>query len=442
MTRYVARADDTVPVAAGSRDLAFDRSFGSLIEWGRDFFVGWAPTEEGESLLCLAMAAYSIDKLTSRSGAPDAWTRRIHLATPSRGSALDGKAIASALSFLSGDEWEIAPYRTVGAILHDLPARNALIGHLAVDAVTLFSGGLDSLCGAIDYLEANPDSRLALVAHYEGGQASPRQVEIAQRLAQEYGADRVVLRRLWVRPAPRELGGKFDVVETTTRARSLLFISAALSLASSVGAHVPVIVPENGYIALNVPLTGARVGSYSTRTTHPHYLQLLHEAAVGSGVTNPIQNPYVLMTKGEMLRASRNQGLLRDLAPRTISCSHPEVGRWGSREQGNCGYCFPCIIRQSSMHFAGFPRDVYGWDVLTEAELIDEVAQNRGADLRAVINGVFADRQDREVLRNGPLPGNRKAHLDVWRRGNESIRTWLTVGAQGRLKEIIDGLDN
>ena len=38
-----------------------------------------------------------------------------------------------------------------------------------------------------------------------------------------------------------------------------------------------IIVPENGYISLNIPLTYSRIGSSSTRTTHPYYFELLNQ---------------------------------------------------------------------------------------------------------------------------------------------------------------------
>ncbi|WP_411720915.1 hypothetical protein [Mycetocola sp.] len=228
------------------------------------------------------------------------------------------------------------------------------------------------------------------------------------------------------------------MVETTTRARSFLFISAALTLAAASGDHVPLVVPENGYIALNVPLTKARVGSLSTRTTHPHYLALLETALHASGIANPIQNPYEFCTKGEMLQQSANQDLLRRLAPMSVSCSHPEVGRWGNRQQGNCGYCFPCIIRQSSMHAAGFKRDEYAWDILTGPSIHEE--HGRGADLRAVLNAVFSNRPDRDVVRNGPLPSTRQRYIDVWRRGNQEIRRWLEDEAQDGLRNAIEAI--
>jgi len=65
----------------------------------------------------------------------------------------------------------------------------------------------------------------------------------------------------------------------------------------------------------------------------------------------------------------------------------------------------------------------------------------RGADLRAVIAGAVADRPDRDVLRNGPLPqGERDAFTGVWRRGLAELRSWLASGAQGELADLVESL--
>ena len=43
----------------------------------------------------------------------------------------------------------------------------------------------------------------------------------------------------------------------------------------------------------------------------------------------------------------------------------------------------------------------YAWDALSGKDLLDRNTR-RADDLRAVINGAYADRPDRDILRNGP----------------------------------------
>ena len=67
------------------------------------------------------------------------------------------------------------------------------------------------------------------------------------------------------------------------------------------GETVPLYICENGFIALNPPLTENRIGSLSTRTTHPVVLSLLQEIVDRMGIRVSIHNPYATKTKGEML---------------------------------------------------------------------------------------------------------------------------------------------
>lgn len=445
MRSYLVTTDlTTAPDAGGRTVLAWGPgSSAASIDCGTDFFDGWRPSRPAADLFLLAAAAYCVDKTTPRSDAPDAWTRTLEVALPvADPSRFDAGRFEHALGFLTGDDWSIPAYTATTDPFAALPVLPpSLLPLVDIDAVSLFSGGLDSLCGVIDLLEGDASLRLGLVAHYDGGKASSKQKILHERLAAHYGRDRVVLRRLWLRPAPhdpRQEHPSPPPVETTTRGRSLLFLAAALALASSVGPDAAVYLPENGYIALNVPLTRARTGSASTRTTHPHFLRLLSDAATAAGVTNPLVNPCALRTKGEMLRDSANPDLLRELASLTVSCSHPEAARMQERPQGNCGYCFPCLIRRACLAVPGWDDEEYAWDALTDSSLIDETELGRGADLRAVLNGVFADRPDSDLLRNAPLPaGTHADHLSVWRRGNAELRSWITAGAQGSLAGVV-----
>jgi 7-cyano-7-deazaguanine synthase in queuosine biosynthesis len=448
MTEFVVRTDP------GRRDLVTPASAAIVLDWApgstaatiqaaTGFFAGWRPARPAADLLVFASGVYCLDKIVSRAEARDAWTREITLHLPAgEPTRWDVDTLEHALRFLTGDHWSVQPYNEPTDPMRALPALpDPLIATTEVDVVSLFSGGLDSLCGVIDLLERDAERRIGLVAHHEGGQGAAAQTVLHSRLAAHYGPQRVVLRQLFLRPAPPHPAQQqrpTPPVETTTRGRSLLFIAAALALASSVGPNVPIIVPENGSIALNVPLTRARVGSLSTRTAHPHFLALLRDVAGSAGVSNPIENPYRWDTKGEMIKECANMELLRELAPFSISCSHPEAPRWRARPQGNCGYCYPCLIRRAALAAAGWDSpDGYSWDALTEADLMLDTSTGTGADLRAVVNAVLARRADSHVLRNAPLPGDRDKYLDVWRRGVDELRDWIVAGATGPLAAIV-----
>ncbi|MGB3354358.1 MAG: Qat anti-phage system QueC-like protein QatC [Mycobacterium sp.] len=412
---------------------------------GARFFEGWRPPREALDLALLGAAAYCADKVSLRRLTADRWTRELDLELPVQDAGRWADADwSSVLSFLTGDRWAV----TARTDDHDplvavpkVPAAVTAVGE--ADAVCLFSGGLDSLCGVVDLLEGDPALRLCLLSHHEGGQASTAQEALLAELFEHYGPDRLVSKRLFLRPAPPNAAQARPLParrENTTRARSLLFLTTAVALAASVGPTTPVFIPENGFIGINVPLTRARSGSYSTRTTHPHFIKTFTEAAARCGVNNPVLNPYRLTPKGQMLAYTLNPDLLRRLAPLSVSCSHPEAARYVQRDQGNCGYCFPCLIRRASMAHVGWDSaDGYAWDALDGSDLLSR-ATRRASDLRAVVNGVFADRPDRDVLRNGPIPdGEQRAFLRVWRAGLEELRSWLQ-GATGATAELIRGL--
>lgn len=448
MTDYQVRTDlaSETPQNEDIRvlDWAPGRSSSTIqvgIRAGARFFDGWRAPREALDLFLLGAASYCVDKTSSRDVSADQWTRELRIDLPvSDAKAWTSTSWAPVLDFLTGDHWTINTRHESGSPVTGLkrvPDDLTPVG--SVDAVCLFSGGLDSLTGVVDLLEEDPDRRLCLLSHHEGDKASTAQQELLAALQTHYGKDRLLTRRLFLRPAPANAQQARPLPtgrENTTRARSLLFLAAALALAASVSPTTPVYIPENGFIGINVPLTRARSGSYSTRTTHPHFIKLLRSAAAGIGVVNPILNPFRLKTKGEILAQTKNSSLLQQLAPLSISCSHPEAARYVKRPQGNCGYCFPCLIRRASMAHVGWDGPTgYAWDALSGEGLLDRNTR-RATDLRAVVNGVYAERPDRDILRNGPIPdGEHKEFLRVWREGIVELQDWFggATGATGRL---------
>ena len=131
--------------------------------------LGVFPSEMGIDLLVLAAHVHAADTRISRAEqSQDSWTREIRLVVPVSDLARWNAAaltLKKALDFLTGDRW------TIG--FRARPARFAAIAQTApptlitppFDSVSLFSGGLDSLIGAIDLLERDleekiPDERI------------------------------------------------------------------------------------------------------------------------------------------------------------------------------------------------------------------------------------------------------------------------------------------
>ena len=312
-------------------DLYGPRAPGANVQWDShhaQLLKALTPSGAAMDFLRLAMAVYCVDKLVPRVEAGDAWTRELELRLPVHGvEAFEAQAPAlrRAMDFLSGDRWEIAAEAHPGPA----PMRPDELVPARVDAVSLFSGGLDSLSGAIDQLAAG--ERVVFVGHFDAGITPERQLELWRALKEHFGGGAIALRRLLCRPQPPPQRVDHALPtgerEVTTRARSLLFIAAGVAVADAIDPRCPVVMPENGFIGINVPLTAARQGSLSTRTTHPHFLALIVDVLDGLGLAHQLHNPYRLQTKGEMLAGSANPELLARLAPRSLSCSHPEASR-------------------------------------------------------------------------------------------------------------------
>lgn len=307
------------------------------------------PTEIGLDLLVLAAHVHAADTRISRaSESQDGWSREIRLVVPvsdvARWSGAAG-LVTQMLNFLTGDYWDVGFRTRPPGFAKLIPSRPSKTAMPAFDQVNLFSGGLDSLIGAIEALEDGGTP--LLVSHAGEGAVSRAQKQCRDGLTAAYGKARFERLRVWML-FPKKL---FKGVkrEDSTRGRSFLFFAAAAFAASGLRSPFRINVPENGFIALNVPLDPLRLGALSTRTTHPFYMARWNDLIAALGLTGRLQNPHWGQTKGEMVRACRNPALLKTLVPLSMSCASPTKGRWAGHGIGHCGYCLPCIIRRAAL---------------------------------------------------------------------------------------------
>jgi hypothetical protein len=228
--------------------------------------------------------------------------------------------------------------------------------------------------------------------------------------------------------APRDAFGFGNDKEQ--RSRSMLFIALGVAAARGLGAD-GLIIPENGLISLNVPLNDLRVGSYTTRTTHPHFLSLLQDVLDTVGLAITLRNPYQFATKGEMLRDCAIQTHLADGAAKTMSCAHATESHWtkGAPFMRHCGRCTACLIRRAAFAFA-FGADATSYTVmdLTDGELASNAAEGR--DVRAVRMAAqrVVQRPDLAqflILKPGPLRGNHGRYAELYVRGMTEL--WRIV---------------
>jgi hypothetical protein len=360
--------------------------------------------------LMLASAVYALDKTILRAGDGDGdgWTRDISLSVPvSDPSRWTNAApeLQEAVTFLTGDRWSFAFAPLNRTVARPGQAgrrwrRQAVLPIRALDTVCLFSGGLDSLVGAIDRLERTASTML-LIGHHDAKVAGPfaDQRRLIEPLRSAYP------QRL--RPVFLRVGQKPAGDEITLRSRSLLFIALGMYGASAVGPHTELLIPENGTIALNYPLTPSRRGSCSTRTAHPYFLNTLSGALRSLGIVNPLVNPLGSKTKGQVVQDCANSELLGRLTGMTVSCAkRNRRGHWKRTTARECGECMPCVYRRAALHRLAADSEVYGNDICAgEVEVLGD--DDAGRDFRACLSLLRRRPSAQEVMNtlmaSGPL---------------------------------------
>lgn len=387
-----------------------------------------------EDLFVIGLSVFALDKRISRSYFPDAWTREIEVSIPvlekDKWDSTCGKW-NKLLSFLTGDIWKIE-FRTTseeyGA--HKNPNRSK-IDISKCDCVSLFSGGLDSFCGAIKLLENGKSP--VLVGHNEYPKLRYIQEKMVEDFRKNYESQSISFLGFTAGArAPMTIEGeRLSKTENTSRGRSLLFLCAAISIAGIMGENVPVYIPENGFIGLNISLTNSRKGSCSTRTTHPFFLEGLCEILKSVGIKNNIDNFFAYKSKREIVNLVSGTPSFVDNYKNTISCSHPCVARYnrtGSREYPvNCGFCYPCLIRKASL------QDVEPKEDRSTVSFIDCESENsKSADLFAVMSSVhrykkLSDKELRRMIRGTGRLSNEKVALfeRVYREGMEDLENFF-----------------
>lgn len=366
---------------------------------------GVAPSARSWDFLSLALAVNAADNVVERAPSPDGWTRQIELEVvlyESEPYQALAKEIEQALRFLTGDFWRLTfvdggypPPRPKSPVRFD------------ADCVCLLSGGLDSLVGALNLTEQGRQPLLV-------SQTAKGDKETQSLFATGLGGNERHLQ--WnqnIRP-------KVDDIEGSTRGRSIGFFAFAAVAAEHLATVRPdlpgpieVVVPENGLISLNVPLNPGRVGSLSTKTTHPVFMDRLQKLWDALGIPAVLHLPYAAKTKGEMMAECRVPDVLAQVATQATSC-----GRFVRNGYKHCGRCVPCLVRRASFIRAGIADDTtYVYPMLRGAQL-DNDPNDIGAVAAAVLkveqNGV-------RVFTAGQLafaePSRRREFEEVVQRG-------------------------
>ena len=394
------------------------------------------PSNVSLDFLFIASIVYAVDKLIPRRKAPDSWTRQLDVSLPVDNAQLWNSVKASLepiLSFLTGDIWTLDFHNMDCSLSRPRSNRGQAAHRITANNVCLFSGGLDSLIGAIDWLETNRSGTILLASHYDPKVPGPLsdQNELLGVLQPVYGNR--------IKPLQIRIGQNPSGRETTFRSRSILFIALGLYAAHSIDPNTPVLIPENGTIALNVPLTPSRRGSCSTRTTHPFFLSSIRALINDIGITNPVRNPYELMTKGECVEGCLNQTVLAEAVRKSRSCAKSgHKSSWNNRGAKGCGRCMPCIYRRAALHKLRLDTEVYGQDICS-GEVDLNSPKTSTIDFRACANFLklnpSRERIAKLLLSNGKLRiEDLQTYSDLVCRAMEEICTLIRDKATNEIK--------
>ena len=308
-------------------------------------------------LVELAAYVYCADRIVSR-GATNlveyhSWARSFHFVVRVRDydfwkQSSVSKSLANALKFMTGDR----EYRFEFQPGHSTPPTNLFDSEefqgeqFVKPSVVLFSGGLDSLAGTINLLEATQD-RVCLVSH----QSQPGTIRTQNRLfmaLKELHPGRLVhyTFRCNLNSQLRR--------EESQRTRAFLYTSMAFAIAQALDQN-NFFMYENGVTSINFARREDASNARASRTTHPKTIFLMQEF-FSHFLDNPVQihTPFLWKTKTDVVK-DLFMGSHRQLMPSAVSCSKTfrNLG-----EQTHCGGCSQCIDRR----FAAYAAGAHEWD--------------------------------------------------------------------------------
>jgi 7-cyano-7-deazaguanine synthase in queuosine biosynthesis len=330
-----------------------------------------------QDLLEIATYVYSADQAIPR-GADDVdsfghgWRRDLHFIIPVRkpdfwnGDDIH-QALRSTLGFLSDDNYHFEFVK--------LKEAQAFQGYLKFDddgrlfgypeQVVMFSGGLDSLAGAIDEV-LNEKHKVVLVTHKSTPKLNTRHRRLEKMIADKAGEN-----------APLHIGVRVNKnkglnYEYTQRSRSFLYVSIGATIAKMLNLK-SVRFYENGVISLNLPVCAQVVGGRATRTTHPRVIRGFQEIiSLVAGEPFTIENPYIWKTKAGVIEVITKAGC-QDMIAASTTCTHT----WEmTNHHTHCGTCSQCIDRRFAMIAAKAdqhdPVEAYKADIFTQSRSKDE----------------------------------------------------------------------
>lgn len=259
------------------------------------------------------------------------------------------QALSEALRFMTGDEqyeFRFLPgHATPPTSLFDREEfRYEAAGPTTV---MLFSGGLDSLAGALDELSV-ADRHVCLVSHRSQPGTTRTQDALAHALKESFPG----------RVRHYRFNTNLRVIraaEETQRTRAFLFSCIAFAIAQALSLN-HFSVHENGVTSINFPRRQDLMNARASRTTHPQTIWRLQRFfSLLADRQFTIDLPFLWKTKADVLQVIRESGHA-ELIPSAVSCSKTfqNIG-----QASHCGICSQCIDRR----IATYASSCENWDL-------------------------------------------------------------------------------
>ena len=294
---------------------------------------------------------------------------------------------------------------------------------------------MDSLISTINFLEGG--AKVAFISHASDSYTKNSQKKLLSHFQNRYTGNAPTYFDIWTsfEDGLADIGG----VENSTRSRSFLFIAYGVCALSGVTTTNTLYVPENALIALNVPLDSLRIGSHSTKTTHPFYLHSWNKLLSDMGIRISVLNPYWNKTKGEMADECYNKDFLRTVIADSISCSSPQKIRYQKAPPQHCGYCVPCLIRRAAITKAfGVGNDPTKYYCKQISSIRENHATTEGIQLRSFEMAIYRIHTTLAlakllIYKSGPIEGDSEyinQLADVYLRGLREVEDFMRLSIE------------
>jgi 7-cyano-7-deazaguanine synthase in queuosine biosynthesis len=362
-------------------------------------------------LFRIMAAAYVADRLTKRRALPRELALTVHVTRPDLFAQPALDTSARVLRFLTGDNWSVVAVQDT-SIAPQVPELELL----PTRRVALLSGGLDSFAHAAVLCRRGECSDTLFLSHAPNPMSIRAQNACADHLTSVDAAARFQSVALRHQTTKRE---------STNHSRAMLFVALALLYADATGAS-EVVVPENGFTSLNVPLSPNRQGRYSTRSTHPYTFFLIRELLDQLRLPIVVRNPCEWETKGDMVREAYESAgsLFAAAAAQTLSCGKLDGYHYaGGNSNLGCGLCYACLVRRASFIAAGMnDGTTYLFNTLVGTSL-ESLLANRESDVRAVGHAIRMGVDADMLAASSPFPPgfDLDCALDLWKRGLDEL---------------------